>query len=258
MTLIITHINRHGIVHASDSNLTGKNNQNAGVGKKTFDIPFLKAGLTVAGSYGVGTTTMHIWMDDFIKRQESLANITLNQFSQNLKDELETNMTCCQKKDGSIIHIAGYVEQNGLCHPEFWFVRNVHRMNPQSGEYEDIREDFAISEDFWNRDYPYHNLKETFQKPNFYSRQIYVNGFTPGRIGFNVLQKKLERFFMGIWLVKDWDFRPPNDIDETELLVRNYMDVIDTLFRLSNYQAMFIGGQTQTLTIKQPENIVDR
>lgn len=258
MTLIITYINRHGIVHASDSNLTGKNNQNAGAGKKTFDIPFLKAGLTVAGSYGVGTTTMDIWMDNFIKGQESITNISLAQFSQNLKDELEKNMTDSQKKGGSIIHIAGYVEQNGLYQPEFWFVRNVHRMNPKTGEYEDIRKEFAISEDFWNRDYPYHNLKDTFQNPNFYSRQIYVNGFTPGRIGFNVLQKELERFFMGIWRVKDWDFRPPIDINETELLVRNYMDVIDTLFRLSNYQAKYIGGQTQTLTIKQPDNIVDK
>jgi len=258
MTLIITHINRHGIVHASDSNLTSNGNQNAGEAKKTFDIPNLNAGLTVAGSYGVGSTRMDIWMEEFIQKQEGIPEINLEKFSHNLKNALEVGMTNDQKKGGSIIHIAGYVELDGLFHPEFWFVRNVHKMNTKTGEYEDIRQDFAISEDFWTRDYLNHNFKDTFHRPEFYSRQIYVNGFTPGRIGFNVLKNELENFFTRIWKVKEWKFRPPIDIDETELLVRNYMDVIDTLFRLSNYQAKYIGGQTQTLKIKPPDNIVNK
>ncbi len=258
MTLIITHINRHGIVHASDSNLTSSANKNAGQAQKTFDIPYLTAGLTVAGSYGVGAKKMNDWMNDFIQRQEKTSGITLETFSHNLKNELESQMTPEQKKKGSITHIAGYVEKDGLYHPELWFVRNVHGMNPVTGEYEDIKQEFAITEDFWNRDYPYHNLKETFQNPIYYSRQIYVNGFTPGRIGFNVLQKELESFFMSIWRVRDWKFRSPKDIDETELLVKSYMDFIDLLFQMSDYPAKYIGGQTQTLKIKQPDNIVDK
>ena len=258
MTLILTHISRHGIVHASDSNLTSADDQNAGEAKKTFEIPFLNAGLTVAGSYGVGNDPMNVWMPNFIQEQSQIIGLDLKTFSHNLKDTLQTTMTDEQKNGGSIIHIAGYVEENNISHPEFWFVRNVHGINPKTGEYEDIKNEFAISEDFWTRDYINQNLKDTFQKPNYYSRQIYVNGFTPGRIGFNVLKQELDRFFLGIWRVRDWEFRPPNDIEETELLVKNYMDVIDTLFRLSNYQAKYIGGQTQTYKIKQPDNVPDK
>lgn len=258
MTLILTHISRHGIVHASDSNLTSVDDQNAGEAKKTFEIPFLNAGLTVAGSYGVGNDPMNVWMPNFIQEQSLISGLDLKTFSHNLKDTLQNTMTDEQKNGGSIIHIAGYVEENNISHPEFWFVRNVHGINPKTGEYEDIKNEFAISEDFWTRDYINQNLKDTFQKPNYYSRQIYVNGFTPGRIGFNVLKQELDRFFLGIWRVRDWEFRPPNDIEETELLVKNYMDVIDTLFRLSNYQAKYIGGQTQTYKIKQPDNVPDK
>lgn len=258
MTLIITHINRHGIIHASDSNLTSGDDKDAGHGQKTFDVDFLNAGLTIAGSYNVNGTHMDRWMPDFVDRQSQIHDLTLEQFSNNLRDELKACMTKQEKESGSIIHIAGYVEDNSVSHPEFWFVRNVHHLDQNTGEYQDIRDTFAISEDFWTRDYPNNNLKDTFQDPNYYSRQIYVNGFTPGRIGFNVLQKKLEEFFLGIWNVQDWDFRSPQSLDETELLVKIYMQVIDALFIMSNYNARYIGGDTQTKLIPQPDNIVDK
>ncbi len=151
MTLIITHINRYGIVHASDSNLTGADDRDAGTGQKTFPITFLNAGLTVAGNYSVAHVSMDTWMNNFIKRQQGIANLTLEQFSRTLRDELQTNMLPDEKLGGSIIHIAGYVEQNGRTHPEFWFVRNVHGINQQTGEYENIDETFDITEDFWTR-----------------------------------------------------------------------------------------------------------
>lgn len=258
MTLIITHISRHGIVHASDSNLTGADDKNAGEAKKTFEITFLNAGLTVAGSYGVGNSSMNGWMPNFIQRQSQITNLDLKSFSHNLKDSLQAEMTESQKNSGSIIHIAGYVEEGGFSHPEFWFVRNVHKMDPKTGEYIEIDQNFEISEDFWNRDYKNPNLKNVFQNPNYFAHQIYANGFTPGRIGFNVVKKELDQFYLGIWRVRDWKFRAPNSIEETELLVKNYMQVIDTLFVLSEYNAQYIGGKTQTYIIKQPDNIIDK
>jgi hypothetical protein len=258
MSLIITHINRHGIIHASDSNLTSGDDKDAGHGQKTFDVDFLNAGLTIAGSYNVNGTHMDRWMPDFVDRQSQINDLTLEQFSNNLRDELEACMTKQEKESGSIIHIAGYVEDNNVFHPEFWFVRNVHRLDQKTGKYQDITDTFAISEDFWTRDYPNNNLKDIFQDSNYNSRQIYVNGFTPGRISFNVLREKLDEFFLGIWKVQDWDFRSPQSLDETELLVKIYMQVIDALFILSDYNVRYIGGDTQTKLIPQPDNIVDK
>lgn len=258
MTLIITHISRHGIVHASDSNLTNGNGENVREGKKTFKIPYLKAGLTVAGNYGVGGKYMDEWMNDFINSQKHLENISIELFSRNLKDRIEKEMKPEQKKNGCLIHIAGYAKENGLYHPEFWFIRNIHSMNPKTGEYEDYRDYFAISEDFWTRDYRNNNIfKIGFRDTSLYAGQIYVNGYTLGRIGFNIVRKKLDSFFYEMWEEKDWKFRAPKNIEETELLVKNYMQIINTLFLLSDYPGQCIGGETNTIIIEQPENIVD-
>ncbi len=258
MTLIMTYINRHGIIHVSDSNLTSGDDRDAGQGQKAFEIKFLNAGLTTAGSYSVNGTSMDKWMPDFINQQEQIPDLKLEQFSHNLKDKLESTMNVDEKESGCIIHIAGYVEDNGVSHIEFWFVRNVHNINPASGNYQDIRDTFAITEDFWTRDYQNQNLKETLQDPKYFARHIYVNGFTPGRIGFNVLTKELDKFFLGIWKVKDWQFRAPQTLEETELLVKIYMKVVDALFVMSDYNAHYIGGNTQTILIPQPDNIVDK
>jgi len=258
MTLIITHISKHGIVHASDSNLTNGNGENVREGKKTFKIPYLKAGLTVAGNYVVGGKYMDEWMNDFINSQKHLENISIELFSRNLKDRIEKEMKPEQKENGCLIHIAGYAEKNGLYHPEFWFIRNIHSMNPQTGEYKDCRNDFEISEDFWSRDYKKNDiLKIGFQDSSSYTRQIYVNGLPSGRIGFNIIREKLDSFFDKMWKDKRWDFRSPKNIEETELLVKNYMQIINTLFLLSDYPGQCIGGEINTIIIEQPENIVD-
>ena len=123
MTLIITYINRHGIIHASDSNLTSGKNTNAGEGKKTYAINFLNAGLTIAGSYNVSGEPMDKWMPTFIDNQSKITGLDLKTFCYNLKDAIQSSMTKAEKDCGSIIHVAGYVEENGLNHPEFWHTR---------------------------------------------------------------------------------------------------------------------------------------
>lgn len=257
MTLIITHINRFGIIHASDSNLTSSDQDTSEV-TKTYEIGFLKAGLTTAGSYRVNNIPMPEWMTDFIDKESKIIGLTLKDFCYNLRNELQRLMQKEEKECGSMIHITGYVEEEGLFHPEFWFISNVHGIDPKTGEYRNIDENFAISEDFWKRDYLNNNLKETFQDPNYYSKQIYVNGFPPGRIGFNIIQTQLDRFFLYFWNVRDWKFRPPKTLEETKLYVEIYMQVINSLFIMSDYNARYIGGKTQTLLIPQPENIVDK
>lgn len=258
MTLIITYINRHGIVHASDSNLTGANDRNAGIGQKTFAVPFLNAGLTVAGNYSVANVPMNTWMNNFIQQQQNVQNNSLELFSRALMAELQNNMSTTEKSNGCIIHIAGYVEVNGRSHPEFWFVRNVHGINQQTGEYENINDTFNITEDFWTRDCPARNLMQSFRDTNIYSRQIYINGFPSGRIGYNAVSMQLDEFFLAIWRVREWRFRQPQSLEETERLIKLTMRVINDMFILSDYNAHYIGGDIQTHLIQQPTNIVDR
>lgn len=258
MTLILTHINRYGIVHASDSNLTSSNNKDAGTGQKTFPITYLKAGLTVAGAYSVSGTSMDKWMNEFIQRQQTERNVTLESFSNKLKAELQAKMNPTEKMRGSLIQVAGYVEIENLSHPEFWFISNIHGINETTGEYENVDETFAISEDFWNRDCPQAHLMEAFKDENNFSWQYYINGFSPGRIGYNVVAKKLDSFFSEIWSVKEWKFRQPKSLEEVEILVKLYMKAINDLFLLSDYSTKVIGGETQTHLIKRPDNITNK
>jgi hypothetical protein len=224
---------------------------NADIGDKTFNVPFLKAGLTVAGQFSVGRRRMDDWMRAFIESQTSCPTLSL--FAHNLANELEAQMLPQEKANGTLVHIAGYVEEGDAYHPEFWYVRNVE-LDPQTGEYGGIP-CFRVSEDFWTRDCPAGNLMEEFQK-DAKAYMLYINGFPAGRISYVILQHVMQQFLDNIWSNPDWKFRPPTSLEESKILVELYMQVITSLFLLSDYSAQFIGGGTQTCLIPQPTNIV--
>ncbi len=252
MTLILTQISRHGIVHASDSNLSDATGLTVGSGKKCFAIPSLNAGLTVAGCFAVGDQSMDNWMENFIANSSS---ISLEYFSEDLRLSLEERMTPEQKASGSLIHIAGYQKNtNGKYYPEFWFVRNIYNIDPGTGEYSDMRQEFIKSEDFWNRDNKKTGIFKKFQSKDG-DYQLYINGFTPGRISYNIIQGYLMHFFSNLWADKTWNFRPPKNIDESKLLIENYMRLINTIFVLSDYPGQLIGGDIQMESIQQPSDI---
>lgn len=252
MTLIVTQISKHGIIHASDSNLSDSNGKTVDIGKKCFAIPKLNGGLTIAGSFGVGTLRMDKWMDDFISKSSSNS---LENFAEELRSSLEKEMTS-EQKSGSLIHISGYVKNGEKFHPEFWFVRNIYHLDLNTGEYSDVRKEFIKSEDFWSID----NLNgngNLFNKFQYHDEmyRLYINGFSPGRIGYNVVQHQLIQFFSNLWSNKNWKFRAPKNINEAKLLVENYMALINTIFILSDYPGQIIGGDIQTEIIKQPDKI---
>lgn len=253
MTLILTHISKDGIIHASDSNLTSADGTQAGQARKTFPIDFLRSGLTLAGAYSVGGVPMDTWMTAFIQDQERIKATSLEEFARLLKQHLETNMLPKEKAAGCMMHLAGYVEKEGAFHPEFWFIRNVHSIDSISGEYKDIDDRFDITEDFWTRDCPKGNLMVAFEKGVY---QFYINGFASGRMGFFALQQKLDNFLQLIWAHPPWKFRPPKSLEETALLVKMYMEIINTLFMLSDYSAPMIGGDIQTHIIHRPANTI--
>lgn len=210
MTLIATYIGKYGIIHATDSNVTRVSRPTSGPsatttapGKKMFEAPHIAAGVTVAGSYAVGASDMPTWMNAFIQTRAALPADTLREFAEALRTELEQDMTPKQKRRGSIIHIAGYVSDGGTSHPEFWFVRNVHGIDRATGGYTDIRDDFAISEDFWSRDYP---RDDSYEHGGYYQ---YANGFPEGRISFMGVHQCLLQFFTRSGDSQDGDFDPP-------------------------------------------------
>ena len=250
MTLILTHLSKFGIIHASDSNLTSAMNRSAGQAKKTFALDYLNAGLTVAGAYSVAGMAMDLWMQDFIRVQEANGTRPLSRFAEVLRSALEAQMLS-QEKNGSMVHIAGYVESGGVQHPEFDYVRNVYGIDTSTGEYFDVRPAFAVSEDFWTRDCPRANLMAAFQSGIY---MIYINGFASGRIGYLGLQATMNSFFESIWAQQNWKFRRPSSLAETVLFVKLYMSIIDTLFQVSDYDAPFIGGGCQIYEIPQPPN----
>lgn len=255
MTLIITHISRHGIIHASDSNLTAGDGKDAGTGQKTFGILSLNAGLTVAGNYSVGGVSMNLWMNNFISASAKNRSLTLHQFVQNLHDEVQMNMTNDEKDNGSIFHIAGYVEDGHRSHPEFYVVQNVHGIDAE-GEYINLDHNFDLSEDFWARDCPANNIMSQFANSSDYSAQLYINGFSAGRIGYNAVSDRLNKLFIDIWQNSKWKFRPPQTIDDMEIILELCMNVVNGLFMLSDYSAKIVGGKIQTYKIPQPTNIV--
>jgi hypothetical protein len=251
MSLIVTHISSYGIIHATDSNLTSADGSFAGEERKLFPVPFLNAALTVAGSYNVGDQPMNVWMDRFIQMRQHTKSLSLEAFARALGNSLQTEMTVEQKASGSLIHIAGYVKDNEAFHPEFWFVRNVYGIDKETGKYDDFRETFQISEDFWTRDWKENKLAQHFEQGGY---QIYINGLTSGRVSFWLLQSQMANFFWQVWSNRDWKFRPPKSTEESKLIVDLYIRTIGVLFSLSDYSAPFIGGTSQIHAIPKPKN----
>jgi hypothetical protein len=196
---------------------------------------------------------MDSWMPEFIELHSSSGQTTLRSFAHDLTRCLDDQMTDQEKAAGTLIHIAGFVSEGEQCHPEFWFVRNIGAIDQSTGEYAEPTSRFYVSEDFWSRDCPEHNLAEAFKTDAY---QVYVNGFASGRIGFVMLQQVLDRAFHAIWenpwKWPNWRFRPPQSLPETEAFVRLTVQTLCTLFQLSDYSALYIGGEVQTYPIAWP------
>ncbi len=248
MSLIVTLIGEHGIVHASDSNLTANGCVPAGEGTKLFKIEGLPAALTVAGSYQVGGVRMDQWMHSFLEGTGS-GQQSVSDFARTLRDQLESQMTEEEKKGGCIVHIAGYERDRAGWHPEFWFVRNVHGIDPLTGDYRDIGANFAIGEEFWSKVGGTGFLREG-------KYQIYANGFPPGRAVFMGLQKPIVDLLESVWFdLPQLKFRPPHTVEETGQLLKIHFAIISALFLVSDHKAPIIGGETQIHCIPPPPTL---
>ncbi len=201
MTLIYTQFSKLGIILAADSNLTSSSGSTA-VGDKGFEVPYLKAGLCVAGSYS------------------------------------------------GFVQLAGYVRDAAGYHPEFYFIRNIEdNLNPNDGSYHK-GPTFKVDEQLWGRD-----LKEQEPRGNFLAgntAHLYVNGYPAGRIAYMTLMDQLGAFLNSTWDNPGWKFRRPKTLSEQVDWINLQFQVIDTLFRSSDYPSQYIGGPVWTLGIPPP------
>lgn len=242
MTLIVTQISKHGIVHATDSNLSDSVGSFVQTGEKLIPIPKIHSAITIAGDYSIGSTTINQWISKII---ESNDYKNLNEFAHLLKNKLDD----VTEEYYAMFHLSGYVKENLNFHPEFWFIRNIEI--DQTGEYNIKHSEFIVEEQFWSNE-TNQFLYSLFKEDKF-AYQLYINGYTNGRIGFNKARYYIEQFYKDVWEDSSNQFRPPKNIIEVKLLIKNYFQIINLLFNLSNYEGAPIGGQTQLLVIENPE-----
>jgi len=249
VTLIVTTITEMGILQASNSNLTSQRGGRGSTGKKVFGLGFCSGALALSGSCAVGKTRMDAWMLSAIAAYATTPSPTLAGFAEHLRGRLTAEGA---GRTDLLVHVAGYVTDGASEHPEMWFVRNFGGIDGMTGEYTDRRDQFVASEDFWSRDYA--NALAAGHLPGGSFRQWYFNGFPSGRISYNALRQTLLQFFEGIWRHPDWSFRPPTDLGELALFMRLELNVIATLFEVSDYSAPYIGGEPQVEAIPAPAN----
>jgi hypothetical protein len=174
----------------------------------------------------------------------------LRDFAEELRRSLEDEMLPDEKRDGLLVHIAGYVNcDNDDCHPEFWFVNNISGIDDDTGDYLGIGDKFTTSEDYWIRDYDKYNLEEVLKLGGYH---LYINGFPSARIAYLGLIKNMKQFFEELWSEPAWSFRPPHSLDETKLFVEMFLRVITTMFAVSDYRVQYVGGAPQVHSIPNP------
>ena len=75
MSLMTTHIDRYGIVMATDSNLVNaKTGHFLRASTKNFPVTHLHGCVSVVGGWNIGSRPMDDWMCDFIVRPETWAS----------------------------------------------------------------------------------------------------------------------------------------------------------------------------------------
>ena len=251
MTLIATAICNLGIVHASDSNLTG-GSEPAVPGQKLFELNFANGAVAVAGRFSVGGTRMDEWLPSAISSYAE-GSPTLRGFAEYLRERLEDERTADERANATLFHIAGYADIGGKAHPELVFVRNFTDIDTTTGGYVGVMDKFDVTEDFWCRDYANPVVRAALAAGR---EQRYFNGFPAGRIAYLGFVDGFNDFLGQVWQQPTWKFRPPQNVDELAGFVELEVRAICTMFASSDYDAAYIGGEVQIVKIPAPTNAV--
>jgi hypothetical protein len=251
MSIIASYITKFGIIQASDSNLTSDKG-NTGFGQKVFPIPHLNATLAYTGVYSIENKPLDVWMNEFIAGAFFTVS-SIEEFVKELCDQMSRNMVDDELSTITIVHIAGYHQVDGTSHCEHWHISNSG-LN-EDGTYTRISEHFRYSNDFNSRlNKEDLEFLKSFDKEST-GHQWYINGYPPGRMSAHALKQVIDRGLAYIWNNKEWEFHPPKNIFEFSNIVKLYFHAVSTVFQMSDYKAMYVGGETQTYLIPAPQNL---
>lgn len=235
---------------ASDSNLTRKDG-NAGFGQKIFPIPYLNAALAYSGLYEINSRNVDDWMNEFIIN-ESFITSTIEEFVINLTGQLNLYYRGTYE-DNAIIHICGYAFIDYNYHLEHWHISNSN-LQPDGGYIPTERFEFHNDFNTRTRENDRKIIKMFDVHPD--NHQFFINGFPPARMSFMVIKKTLGNSLNQISAQQSWSFRPPKNIFESSAKLKMYFYLIGEMFKMSDYEALFVGGETQTYLIPAPNNIL--
>ena len=146
MTIIISIVSDHGLIQASDSNVTRPGSSMASSDRKVFPLGFTDGALALAGTYEAWNERMDTWMPSCISDYASTDSPTQEGFAYYLKDRLNAGLTRPQRDMATMIQIVGYVSDDDGVHPALHFVRNFSSINTSTGAYEDRRPTFEVSQ----------------------------------------------------------------------------------------------------------------
>lgn len=251
MSLILSYINKFGIVLASDSNLSNDQG-NAGFGQKVFPIPHLNSGLAYSGSYNINGSTVDKWITEFISGSFHLFE-TIENFAFGLRDSLTREMREHELEFCTIIHIAGFQQMDSMSHIEHWHISNTGLF--PDGSYDKPSKEFKCQCDFNTRLNQQHREYIIQNQSDYIYRQYFINGLSSGRISANQLIHVLELTLNDIWSKSGNNFRKPENIFETGNIIKLYFEIVKQLFKMSDYNALYIGGDVQTHLIPAPQNL---
>ncbi len=252
MTLIASYITKFGIIQASDSNLTSDSG-NVGFGQKIFPIPHLNASLAYSGVYSINGQRIDTWINNFVSGAFFTAN-SIEEFAKQLANRMTSEMRENEISEISIVHIAGYSKRDDQSHAEHWHIANT-TLN-EDGSYSAAKTEFHYHNDFNSRINPdQRKLLVQFDSNSSY-HQYYINGFPPGRMSSVAIKQSIDKTLNSIWEQQPtWKFNRPDNIFEFSTLVKLYFDFVIRLFPMSDYPAMYIGGEIQTHLIPAPQNL---
>ena len=258
MTLIVTVIGNLGILQVSDSNLTSRDSAGLdrpyGTGKKVYELGFCPGAVALAGSYGIQDTPMDSWMPNAISHYAATAlpSPHLEGFAHHLAERLAAERAPGEET-GHLIHIAGYAYASDArrTHPEMWFVRNYSGIDDATGEYIGLSDTYAVTEDFWTRDY---RIGGQIHRHIYGYR--YFNGLPEGLQQYFRFSIGFSEFLEGVWANPDWQFRQPRDLSELAVFIDLEFRVVGALFAVSDYRAQYVGGDTQFAKIEAPADAI--
>jgi hypothetical protein len=162
-------------------------------------------------------------------------------------------MLAHQKTGLSLIHVAGYERDDRGFHPEFYSVTNATTIDPQSYNYVGFRDSFTANEDFWSRNCKHKDSQTGFpDTPGLYASQHYANGFADARLAYLAAWNSLKPYLEALWSQPRPSYRPPTTLQDSVVLLRMIMRMIADLFKVSDYAALYVGGEIQVIGIPFP------